>query len=80
MTGSIAMDFTAGTSIGEAGASAQRVADILQINVSFAFNGVDCWVAPGGSADALEKNFLVQVSRPMRGPRDYRHATSTVKD
>lgn len=76
MTGSISMDFTAGTSIENAARSAQNVADILNVSVGFKFNDVECWAVPHGDHQKLAQAQQDQQRRPLARPRDYRFASS----
>jgi hypothetical protein len=45
------------SSIGEASAEAQKLADKLSIKVQFQFNDIGCMALPGGSAAQLEKSW-----------------------
>jgi hypothetical protein len=76
MSAWIILDITAGTSIETACADAQRVSDILGINVEFKFNGVKCFAGIGGNAELLAKRQQWQQSRKLEGPLDTRLAHS----
>lgn len=76
MSAWLEIDITAGTSIETACADAQRISDILGINVEFKFNGVKCFAGIGGNADLLAERQQWQQSRKLEGPFDTRLARS----
>lgn len=52
-----------GAHIDRTSADAQRVADILGINIEFSFNGVKCRAVPGGCAKALASRQHSEMGR-----------------
>lgn len=66
-----------GAHIDRTSADAQRVADILGINIDFSFNGVKCRAVPGGCAKALVSRHNSEFGR-REGP-SFKFASSRVE-
>ncbi len=80
MSAWLTLDFSAGTSIETACEDAQRVSDILGVNVEFKFNGVKCFAGIGGKADVLAQRQQKEQARKLDGPLDTRLARSIGED
>lgn len=77
MSAFLTIDCTAGTSIENMCADAQRIADLLGISVDFKFNDVHCVAPPGGSASLLADRQQHQHARKLERPMDHRFASSS---
>lgn len=76
MSAWLTLEFIAGEPIETACKDAQRVSDILGVNVEFKFNGVKCFASIGGGADVLAQRQQKEQARELDGPFDTRFARS----
>ncbi len=76
MAASLTLEMTPGCAIERACEDAQRVANLLFIDVEFSFNGVRCLARPQGYADLLAERQQAEQSRKPRFPLDTKFASS----
>lgn len=76
MGASLTLEITPGCSIERACEDAQRVANMLHIDVEFDFNGVRCLARPQGYAELLAERQQAEQDRKPRFPRDTKFASS----
>lgn len=78
MSATLSIEISAGSSIERAAEDAQRIADILRVNVEFSFNEVRCLAVPGGMPDVLAERQQQEQARKLTNPRDTRFASSRI--
>ena len=76
MSAMLKLEMSAGTSIERACEDAQRVSDLLRVDVEFSFNEVRCLAGIGGHWQVLVEAWCREISRERDGPLDRKFAHS----
>jgi hypothetical protein len=74
MSVTIEIELTPGDDIARASEEAQRLADLLAVDIGFRFNGVRCVARPGGLATRLAA--LQQEQQARKLPDGWKFASS----
>jgi len=76
MSGRLEIAIDPGTAIGAAAILAQRVSNLLGLDVQFDFNGVKCLAVPSGNPVFLAERQCAEQARKLRDPYDVKFASS----